>query len=624
MGRLIGPCSARAAKLLALALLQVTAFSATAAQQQAGAVSDPQTVLRDALRAMGGEPRLGRIKALTLEGNGVAFGYYGGRRATFLLETVAPDRLRVRIATNIYQLERVTDGAMTWERESWQGRAGAPLPHVRIAAPFVHARMTAYATPFPLLRLAHAGLRLRSGLGKTATGATAVSLEAVDEQGRVRETWLLDPDSHLPVERDVPVEFDLGAGVSRTVYSDYRKVQGLILPFKLVETSLDAPGAEDTIQVSRYVINAAAPEASSRYPFASRLGEPLQPSLRSLPSTIYKEHDQVTGDPAAQQFPRWASWQLPTETWYFDMILDEARGRWLEPVKAVILLYYGPQEVRRVELAAPEIATLRRLVVNRSSGLVGSAAFRHVITAPIALGVDRMTYELHLRAPDGRTTIARIDAPIKYVEQKNRFIFPVKGPFFIMGSHAWWEFGHNDEASQFGSFDVQPVGPRGEMLKDDKGTAQSFVAFGTPILAPADGIVVSAVGNMPNMAYDTGRMIALDNRTDGISPWEGNFITIDHGQGEFTFFCHLAAGSVLVKTGDHVTQGQVIARLGGSSPPEAWHMPAHLHFQVMHGPEFGLSDGVPSVFDNIEQLVFNGMPGAKVDAPRKGNFYIAR
>ena len=44
----------------------------------------------------------------------------------------------------------------------------------------------------------------------------------------------------------------------------------------------------------------------------------------------------------------------------------------------------------------------------------------------------------------------------------------------------------------------------------------------------------------------------------------GNYVAIDLGGGRFAFYEHLQRGSVAVKTGERVTRGQVVARLGGS------------------------------------------------------------
>lgn len=76
---------------------------------------------------------------------------------------------------------------------------------------------------------------------------------------------------------------------------------------------------------------------------------------------------------------------------------------------------------------------------------------------------------------------------------------------------------------------------------------------GTPIVAPAAGVVVLAV--------------------NGFS-LEGNLLIIDHGQGLNSAFLHLS--SIEVGEGEHVAQGQQIGRIGASGRATG----PHLHWSI--------------------------------------------
>ena len=74
---------------------------------------------------------------------------------------------------------------------------------------------------------------------------------------------------------------------------------------------------------------------------------------------------------------------------------------------------------------------------------------------------------------------------------------------------------------------------------------------------------------------------------------DGNHIVLDIGGGVWAFYAHLNKGTLLVKLGDKVKKGQVIAKLGNTGNANA----SHMHFQLMNGPSVLGSDGLPYVLD---------------------------
>jgi murein DD-endopeptidase MepM/ murein hydrolase activator NlpD len=86
----------------------------------------------------------------------------------------------------------------------------------------------------------------------------------------------------------------------------------------------------------------------------------------------------------------------------------------------------------------------------------------------------------------------------------------------------------------------------------------------TPVLAAADGIVTA---------------VKDDSNIGGPDPsyWMyTNFITIMHSNGEYTRYDHLAYHSSKVKSGQYVSAGEEIAKVGMTGYT---YLP-HLHFQV--------------------------------------------
>ena len=87
---------------------------------------------------------------------------------------------------------------------------------------------------------------------------------------------------------------------------------------------------------------------------------------------------------------------------------------------------------------------------------------------------------------------------------------------------------------------------------------------GTPVLAAADGVLT---------------FVKDDSKAGGpgVEYWHhSNFIVIQHPNGEYTRYDHLAHGSASVMVGQSVKAGQQIARVGMTGYT---YLP-HLHFQV--------------------------------------------
>lgn len=89
---------------------------------------------------------------------------------------------------------------------------------------------------------------------------------------------------------------------------------------------------------------------------------------------------------------------------------------------------------------------------------------------------------------------------------------------------------------------------------------------GVAVLAPAAGKVTGTRDGMDDIAFNAPGAPALNGRDCG------NGVALDHGSGWTSQLCHLAKGSVQVKTGDTVTAGQPLGRIGLSGRTEFPHV----------------------------------------------------
>ncbi len=89
------------------------------------------------------------------------------------------------------------------------------------------------------------------------------------------------------------------------------------------------------------------------------------------------------------------------------------------------------------------------------------------------------------------------------------------------------------------------------------------------VLAAADGVVRGTRDGM-----DDAIMRVRDEKR--MAAQCGNGVRLDHGGGWTSQYCHLQRGSVTVRTGDRVSAGQLLGRIGSSGRSDF----RHLHFQV--------------------------------------------
>lgn len=111
----------------------------------------------------------------------------------------------------------------------------------------------------------------------------------------------------------------------------------------------------------------------------------------------------------------------------------------------------------------------------------------------------------------------------------------------------------------------------GHTATDIRVADMAAVRRGVNVMAAAPGRVLYTRDGVPDHA--------IGQPVDPHSPQGcGNAVSIAHGGGWTTAYCHMANGSVTVKPGDEVAAGQVLGRVGLSGLSEF----PHLHFDVRH------------------------------------------
>jgi murein DD-endopeptidase MepM/ murein hydrolase activator NlpD len=136
-------------------------------------------------------------------------------------------------------------------------------------------------------------------------------------------------------------------------------------------------------------------------------------------------------------------------------------------------------------------------------------------------------------------------------------------------------------------------------------------------IAPRAGACVVAMRAGIVHAFDRGELQSHTNRSFG------NYITIDHGDGEFSHYGHLARGTFVVKTGQRVEAGQALAHVGNSGYTLGEGGGYHVHAQVTKAFAIA-SQSIPFQFVDLKNpskgmVVKSTQPAELGDCGRKFN-----
>ncbi|MEZ4297489.1 MAG: M23 family metallopeptidase [Polyangiaceae bacterium] len=171
-------------------------------------------------------------------------------------------------------------------------------------------------------------------------------------------------------------------------------------------------------------------------------------------------------------------------------------------------------------------------------------------------------------------------APLVY------YRFPFLGKWRVHRTH----YGTRNQDQAF-ALDLVPEGS----IRDKKQNS-GYPCYNQPVVADAPGVIATAVDGVPENV--PGEKNGYDQH--------GNYVVIDHGNGEFSLMAHLIPGSLKVRPGMQVQAGMELGRCGNSGLST---MP-HIHWQVMTNANPSVAQGIQPRFTTYTR---NG--NASVDRP---------
>ena len=186
-----------------------------------------------------------------------------------------------------------------------------------------------------------------------------------------------------------------------------------------------------------------------------------------------------------------------------------------------------------------------------------------------------LRYELEF---EDDTPMAFLVVALERCVQKTRLVLPLEGRVMVLDGydmlshHRRWSwigprakaFGVIDNYGRFG-VDLEVVDDQASMFKGDGKRNEDWHTWGRPVRAAGNGLVAAVHNEQPD-----NDQVGTENLWTSRSPVEnemtsyGNYVLIDHENGEFSLVGHLQRGSVKVKKGDRVRVGEVVAKAGNS------------------------------------------------------------
>ncbi len=182
-----------------------------------------------------------------------------------------------------------------------------------------------------------------------------------------------------------------------------------------------------------------------------------------------------------------------------------------------------------------------------------------------------------------------------------QIMMPVSGEWTITQGH---EGDHTHKSQWAYAWDFEIEDKKGHKCSENEHDLRDYYCFGKPVLAAAAGYVAKVVHSIPD------NPIGVSNTHDN---W-GNYISLYHSYGFYTLYAHLKEGSVKLKEGDWVKQGEKIGQVGSSGRSPV----PHLHFHAQSGPDAGSATVFSHIVnyrkradDGSFELVSSGVPAER-------------
>ncbi|HUO03043.1 MAG TPA: M23 family metallopeptidase [Rhizomicrobium sp.] len=352
----------------------------------------------------------------------------------------------------------------------------------------------------------------------------------------------------------------------------------------------------------------------------------------------------ITVAPTAPIIERHGTQQLLN----FDMMVANKSSETYRIAKVEMSVYDGgghlaSRKALNTDAFAPSIAVIGNQILAPGATL---DVFNPFSQFEMAMPLARLSYDFCLqreatpeqreanrhRLPDDCDFISSLPVTPRIYDGKTPLALPLKGKVFIWEGHDFYAhhlrvpfsmarvkaMGITANSNEFAS-DFIYTDAQGNAYHGDPRVTENWYSYGKPIYAPGSGTVRETANDIPDNKYTDEKAtdIAHPKLPPGKDPKDiGNYVLIDHGNGEYSLLVHMKPGSVRVKPGDHVSQGQMIGQIGFAGDS----LFPHLHYSLMEGPEDEKSWGIPAYFNHFRRYFGAASQEIARDTVNSGDF----
>jgi len=331
-----------------------------------------------------------------------------------------------------------------------------------------------------------------------------------------------------------------------------------------------------------------------------------KPAYAQTPTDAQDSAAPAAAAPAADNAAANAAPAKPNVPLAYPIMSDKSKQRARQLYEYFVhgqdgLLYASFTPGMKKQATEAKISTISKQVTEKlgTPGETLSESFLPGLGAPVTI-YNRTTRYSKVKVPvmvvmvlNGAGELADFQVqPVQYprrdeysdYQDSTKLRLPFNGSWVVIqGGRAMYD--NSYAASDDNRYSVSFAYVKDGMTYQNNGRQNSdYFCYGQPVLAPAAGVVVQSAGNSADHA--PGRVPEVQSR--------GNYVVIGHGNSEYSLLPYLKAGSLKVRPGQHVKQGDVVGECGNSGSSFA----PHVEYSLQNTRGFPLPKTMPAQFVN--------------------------